>query len=377
MVADGLKPAKLIGAETPCLRSAAERAMRQSATRPRRGGARVRLLLEGEADKIDEVGGNFRPAAAHVRRIDALIGVPELVRGEARAAVDGLLNQLGQRLDLLEREADGVGLAIENLQHFDLVLVVAEKLLKCLSHAQGAFANHFRGAGFEELVLVDGVDDLLVTLLDAKNEVAQGGIGGQRLGGLIEKLLAAWASSSSFGSTSERRGDGGASGLDVPVGVERRDNVAGDRRERLPVGRFGERGAVVGRELAIEPGEAGSDGAEHVLIAVAEGDQLEELFKADVALAFERLRVLHLFRLKADGVDDDEVVLGRGRPGVTFCSSVGVTTRAPRPFICSNMVRLLTARMKKTISSGRMSVPVAIMSTVTAMRGIVGCCGMA
>ncbi len=46
-------------------------------------------------------------------------------------------------------------------------------------------------------------------------------------------------------------------------------------------------------------------------------------------------------------------------------------TRTPRPFICSKKVRDLTARMKSTTSSGLMSVPVAIMSTVTAMRGIV------
>ena len=44
-------------------------------------------------------------------------------------------------------------------------------------------------------------------------------------------------------------------------------------------------------------------------------------------------------------------------------------TRTPRPFICSKYVRLLTARMKKTHSSGFTSVPVAIMSTVTAIRG--------
>ena len=45
-------------------------------------------------------------------------------------------------------------------------------------------------------------------------------------------------------------------------------------------------------------------------------------------------------------------------------------TRTPRPFICSKKVRLRTFRMKKTTSSGLTSVPVAIMSTVTAMRGM-------
>ena len=59
-----------------------------------------------------------------------------------------------------------------------------------MHHAQGAFADHFRGAGLQELVLVDGVDNLLVTLLYTKDEVAQGGVGGQRLGCLVEKLLA-------------------------------------------------------------------------------------------------------------------------------------------------------------------------------------------
>jgi hypothetical protein len=45
-------------------------------------------------------------------------------------------------------------------------------------------------------------------------------------------------------------------------------------------------------------------------------------------------------------------------------------TRVPRPSICSNSTRERTARMKSSTSSGLMSVPVAIMSTVTAMRGL-------
>ena len=57
--------------------------------------------------------------------------------------------------------------------------------------------------------------------------------------------------------------------------------------------------------------------------------------------------------------------------GVTAWSSVGSMTRTPRPFICSNSTRLFTERMNITISIGLMSVPVAIMSTVTAMRGLI------
>ena len=44
--------------------------------------------------------------------------------------------------------------------------------------------------------------------------------------------------------------------------------------------------------------------------------------------------------------------------------------RTPRPFICSKKLRERTWRMNITHSRGRTSVPVAIMSTVTAMRGL-------
>jgi hypothetical protein len=151
-------------------------------------GFELRLLLEGEANEIDQVGGDLRPAAANVGRVDTLVGAPELVRCQMRTSVNRLFNQRGERLDLLEREANGVGLAIENLQYLDLVFVVAEELFKRLHHAQGAFAHYFRWAGFQEMVLVDGINDLLVTLLYTKDEVAQGGVGGQRLGGLVQKL---------------------------------------------------------------------------------------------------------------------------------------------------------------------------------------------
>ena len=61
--------------------------------------------------------------------------------------------------------------------------------------------------------------------------------------------------------------------------------------------------------------------------------------------------------------------------GVTSWKSDGSMTRTPRPFICSKYVRLLTERMKKTHSSGFTSVPVAIMSTVTAIARVVASCG--
>jgi hypothetical protein len=56
--------------------------------------------------------------------------------------------------------------------------------------------------------------------------------------------------------------------------------------------------------------------------------------------------------------------------GVTAWKSASGITRTPRPFICSKSPRDFTERMNTTHSSGLMSVPVAIMSTVTAMRGL-------
>ncbi len=71
----------------------------------------------------------------------------------------------------------------------------------------------------------------------------------------------------------------------------------------------------------------------------------------------------------ADGVDDDEPVLAPAS-GVTAWKSRRVIVRAPRPFICSKYSAERTSRMKNTHSSGLTSVPVAIMSTVTAMRRV-------
>ena len=56
--------------------------------------------------------------------------------------------------------------------------------------------------------------------------------------------------------------------------------------------------------------------------------------------------------------------------GVTLCKSSESMTRQPRPFICSKYVMDRMFRMNSRHSSGFTSVPVAIMSTVTAMRGL-------
>jgi hypothetical protein len=56
--------------------------------------------------------------------------------------------------------------------------------------------------------------------------------------------------------------------------------------------------------------------------------------------------------------------------GLIAWKSASGITRTARPFICSNSALERTIRKKTTPSSGLMSVPVAIMSTVTATRGL-------
>jgi len=49
-------------------------------------------------------------------------------------------------------------------------------------------------------------------------------------------------------------------------------------------------------------------------------------------------------------------------------------TRTPRPFICSKSTRDFTLRMNMTISTGRMSAPVAIAcAAIAAFRSVTAC----
>ena len=71
----------------------------------------------------------------------------------------------------------------------------------------------------------------------------------------------------------------------------------------------------------------------------------------------------------AHGIDDDEMgfLFGVGRDALQV---VGLDDRQPRPFICSKYDAELMFRMNSRHSSGFTSVPVAIISTVTAIRGL-------
>src|SRR5207248_7542053 len=81
----------------------------------------------------------------------------------------------------------GIRLAVKNLQHFYFFLVLLEKLLERLHHAQRPFANGLRGASLEQPVLTYSINDLLVTLFYTEDEVAQRRVRGDGLSDLLQE----------------------------------------------------------------------------------------------------------------------------------------------------------------------------------------------
>ncbi len=130
-----------------------------------------------------------------------------------------------------------------------------------------------------------------------------------------------------------------------------------------------ELGALLGGELELELGEPGGEGGGLVLGEVEGGGLVEQLLAAGS----------HLSRLSGGSTKSCSVTPTASTmtkrvlavaSGVTAWKSAGAMVRAPRPFICSKYCAERTSRMKNTHSSGFTSVPVAIMSTVTAIRRV-------
>ena len=72
---------------------------------------------------------------------------------------------------------------------------------------------------------------------------------------------------------------------------------------------------VFGADAVFHAGEAAGERGEHVVFGVAEGDGLHELFEADGGLLLHGAGVGLVLLADADGIDDDEVVLGLGVGG--------------------------------------------------------------
>ena len=156
---------------------------------------------------------------------------------------------------------------------------------------------------------------------------------------------------------------------DLAVGIERLDDGVGDLGERHAARSLADARVLVGAALLVQAGQPARQRRQHVGVGAAHGHVLQE------RLERRRSCLRSSGWVSASGVSViptqstmTKWVLAWAS-GVTACSSVGSMTRTPRPFICSKSTRLLTERMNITISTGLMSVPVAIMSTVTAMRG--------
>ena len=80
---------------------------------------------------------------------------------------------LGQLAHILEPQPLLERFAVEHLQGGDLVLVVGNELLEGLDHPLGLLLGE---AGEDHRIEADGVDDLLVPLLDRQQQLAQLGI---------------------------------------------------------------------------------------------------------------------------------------------------------------------------------------------------------
>ena len=95
-----------------------------------------------------------------------------------------------------------------------------------------------------------------------------------------------------------------------------------------------------------------------------------EFFHADGRLAFQRSGIRFLIS-SPNGIHDDKMVsLFSVADGVTFCRSSLLEHTGASALHLLKVILLRTSRMKIRHSIGFTSVPVAIISTVTAIRGL-------
>ena len=66
------------------------------------------------------------------------------------------------------------------------------------------------------------------------------------------------------------------------------------------------------RDAVLHASQPSGDAGEHVFFRVPQGDSLEQLVEGDAGLLLHRSRIGLVLLADADGIDDDEVVFGRG-----------------------------------------------------------------
>ncbi len=321
-------------------------------------GGEFGVLVEGVADEGDEVGEDALTGTADFGLVERFVGAPEGLRGPGAGwGFEGV----GEGADVFEAETFVVGAAVEDLEGGDLVAVGGDELLEGADEGLGAVGGFGGEGGFEDDVGADLVDRLLVALFGFEERGAEVGVGGEGVGGAFEQVFGGLGDLGGGGVGARWEGVGGAGGVEVGVGVEGGDDGGGDvaeggplaaavRASRSGLSNWRSRRA---RRPAREERTSGS--------VLPKATAWSSLSKGTVWLAFQGRGVGLLGFADADAVDDDEVglCLGVGGDGL----EVGLVDDADAAALhLLEEVAALTARMKKTISSGLMSVPVAIMS---------------
>ena len=100
--------------------------------------------------------------------------------------------------------------------------------------------------------------------------------------------------------------------FDVAIRVRGFDQAAAEVFEREAAAGFADGLFVFLRNPVLHAGEAAGDAGEHVFLGVAQRDGLEQLVEGDAGLLLHRPGVGLVLLADADGIDDDEVVFGRG-----------------------------------------------------------------
>jgi len=127
---------------------------------------------DSEADKGDNVGEQLlRAGTPDLGALELLIGVPEKLGGEL---VGWLFDGIGELLyRAVGKMALEIGLAVEYLEGSKFVLVVFNKLSKGINNGLSLLFCLRVKADEDELVLADGINNLLAFSLEFDEEFAQ------------------------------------------------------------------------------------------------------------------------------------------------------------------------------------------------------------
>ena len=259
---------------------------------------------------------------------------------------------VGELLDVGERDPPGLGFG-EELDGGDLVAVLLEVGAPGLDERAGA-AGVDDAVGVDEGVGVDLVDDPVVGGAQLEDPGAQ-------LGAAGDGLDRAW-------SRSCRTAYAGSAAPSVAL-AWRSGSTASTRPRTMS--RTGIPATVSSSARSVSVSWSSSLASREASVAVS-----SSVRDRVAALSRSFFRETPLSRFRGGSTNSCSVTPTASTrtnrvfsvaSGVTDWKSAGAMVRAPRPFICSKYCAERTSRMKNTHSSGLTSVPVAIMSTVTAI----------